>query len=147
AAAVADGPVQVTNVPRRRMAGWQALTVANTAAPAAVSPALNGATSPADTAAPAPSGPASEAAAPAAERPAPAHAAPSGPMLNPKRPRRGMVGWHPLSVAHDARVAAPAAATSAATEQAPAAGSQAAKIPAVVDLPAAAATAPVTEYL
>src|SRR5690625_1274794 len=76
AAAVADGPVQDPHVPRRRMAGWQPLTVANTAAPAAASPALNGTTSPADTGAPAPSAPATEPAAPAAQSPAPAQAAP-----------------------------------------------------------------------
>src|SRR5699024_5896171 len=40
AAAQAAGPVQDANVQRRRMAGWQPLTVANTAAPvAAAAPA------------------------------------------------------------------------------------------------------------
>src|SRR5690625_240740 len=158
AAAVSDGPVQDPNVPRRRMADWQPLTVANTAAPA-VSPAPTGTTSPADTAAPAPSGPASEPAAPAAESPAPAQTAPSGPIQDPNVPRRRMAGWQPLSVAHDAPVAATAAATPAATEQAPAAGTQPAETPAVADQPVAAqpaaaqpaaapvAPAPVTEDL
>src|SRR5690625_1089564 len=110
AAPVADGPVQDPNLPRRRMAGWQPLAVANTAAPVASVPAAQ--TAPA---APEPAASANaEPAAPTVEATAaPAQpAAPAGPIQDPDVPRRRMAGWQPLAVAHDAPVAAPAGARS-----------------------------------
>ena len=140
AAPVADGPVQDPNLPRRRMAGWQPLAVANTAAPVASVPAAQ--TAPA---APEPAASANaEPAAPTVEATAaPAQpAAPAGPIQDPDVPRRRMAGWQPLAVAHDAPVAAPAgAAPSAAQPTAAEAPAAAAEQPA----PAAAQTAPAVE--
>lgn len=107
---VADGPIQDTSVARRRMAGWQPLTVGNSAAPAPSAPIA---------AAPAPSQPpveetgsATPVEAGTAHAAAPvAPAVPSGPIQDPDVPRRRMAGWQPLSVAHDAATAVPAAAS------------------------------------
>jgi len=133
----ADGPIQDPNVARRRMAGWEPLAVANSAAPTATA---------ADAA------PAS--AEPATAEPVGQPAEPTGPIQDPDVPRRRMAGWQPLTVAHDARTAAPAATPAAAATSevsspaaptAPAADAASAAAPAQPQQ--AAVPAPVTEDL
>ncbi|GAA4477465.1 hypothetical protein GCM10023190_17190 [Enteractinococcus fodinae] len=143
AAPVADGPPQDPNVPRRRMAGWQPLTVANTAGPVAPAAAPQAS-------APAPAAESVAQPADAAEQPA-AEPVASGPIQDPNVPRRRMAGWQPLSVARDG---APAAAAPTAAPAAAAQTAAAAETPAVTEqaTPAAAqavpvAPAPVTEDL
>ena len=150
-APVSSGSVQDPAVPRRRMEGWQPLSVANTAAPttaAAVAPnpvAEVPQSTPAESVAQQP-----VATADTEQTVAPAQSAQSsGPIQDPEVPRRRMAGWKPLSVVHDAAQAAPAATsepvsapvvaepeTAVAAAPAPAAASvQAAPAPVTEDLP------------
>ena len=150
---------------KRRMVGWQPLTVENTAAlvpnasvettaakpeaapqPSAASVvAVSAPSQPtvAQSAVPAPSVAATE---PAAAPVQPAVS--SGPIQDPSVPRRRMAGWQPLTVAHDAPVAAPAAAVAPETTAAPSAAPVEASTPAAAQAaPAAVVPAPVTEDL
>ena len=145
-----SGVIQDEHIPRRRMAGWQPLTVANTAAPVA---AAEPPTPVAKTSAPTTPGTPAVAEAKVADAtetmaPAPA-ATPPGPVQDPNVPRRRMAGWQPLTVAHDTAVtsAAVSAAPEEAIEQpvddaaptpatvAPVAAAQAAPAPVTDDLP------------
>ncbi|WP_022870246.1 cytochrome b/b6 domain-containing protein [Yaniella halotolerans] len=152
-APASSGPVQDPAVARRRMAGWQPLTVANTAAPDTVAGA-------------APSSAAEQSVASSAE-PAQTQEAPeqaitgevpaqtvqsSGPIQDPDVPRRRMAGWRPLSVAHDGPPAVVASGTAwpqaGVAESEPVVAAETA--PAQEAVPAGstnAAPAPVTEDL
>src|SRR5699024_237611 len=102
--APAESSVQDAAVRPRRMAGWQPLSVANTAVKA----------SPPE---PAPAEPVVE--EPVLEEPlAETPGTSAGPIQDPDVPRRRMAGWTPLTVAHDAPPVAPApdASWEAATE-------------------------------
>lgn len=147
-APVSSGPVQDPDVSRRRMAGWQPLTVANTAAP--VTAAAVSSTPVAEQPVATPAEPAeeqqivSQPVAALATQPA----QPSGPLQDPDIPRRRMAGWTPLTVAHDA--APTASAASAAPASAPAvAEPETARVAeaAPTQASAQAAPAPVTEDL
>ena len=149
-AAPAQAPaiIQDENVPRRRMAGWQPLTVANTAAPVAAAAAPSPVEQ-APVASPATSVPEPAEVAASAEAVAPA--APSGPIQDPNVPRRRMAGWQPLTVAHDtpatpatAPSAAPAASVTPAASEQPAAAEP---VAAASTAQPQAAPAPVTEDL
>lgn len=100
-----DGPVQDPHIPRRRMAGWEPLAVANTAGPAPATPAPAAAVS--HQAASAEPEAAAVAPEPVAATPAsaPVQPASAGPLQDPSIPRRRMAGWQPLAVAHDAPTA------------------------------------------
>ena len=133
--AAGSGPVQDPEVPRRRMAGWQPLTVANTAAPASVA---------------APAAPAQEVSAEAAPaEPAAQPVTPSGPIQDPNIPRRRMAGWQALSVRHDAPATAPSASAAPSPDAfaTPAAAESPAETAQPVPEVAATAPAPVTEDL
>ncbi|GAA4114940.1 cytochrome b/b6 domain-containing protein [Enteractinococcus coprophilus] len=97
APAQATGPVQDPDVPRRRMAGWQPLTAANTAAPVA---AADPASPPTQTARPT----TTSAPEPADGAMTSQTAAPTGRIQDPNVPRRRLAGWQPLTVAHDTPV-------------------------------------------
>ena len=98
------GPIQDPDVARRRMAGWQPLTVAH-AAPMATPMAATPADSSAGT---------TESSAPAetpspVDQPAAASPAPvAAPPVTEDLPRRRMSGWEPLKVGHPDSVAAAA---------------------------------------
>lgn len=141
APAASTGPVQDTSVQRRRMAGWQPLSVANTAAPGTSAPIASTAEAQAAT-------------APDASVETPQQAAPasSGPVQAPNVPRRRMAGWQPLMVAHDAPTVRPAtSATPAAPvppeEPAPAAETAEAALVATSATAAPTASAPEADGL
>lgn len=150
-APVSSGPVQDPAVPRRRMEGWQPLTVANTAAPATAAAVAPNPVAEVPQSTPAQSV-AQQAVATADTEQTVAPAQPaqsSGPIQDPEVPRRRMAGWKPLSATHDAAQAAPAPTpepvsapavaepdTAVAAAPAPAAASvQAAPVPVTEDLP------------
>lgn len=134
----ATGPVQDSSVQRRRMAGWQPLTVANTAAPV-------GSAAPATAGSPPASADGSPATAPvepaASEQPA-APAASTGPIQDPDIPRRRMAGWQPLEVAHDAPTVRPAASVTPATPVTPEEPAPAAETPETASVATPVASAP-----
>ena len=136
-----SGPVQDPDVPRRRMVGWQPLTVANTAAPR---PAVASA-APAQEV----SDPTHELSEAAPAEPVAQPTVPSGPIQDPSIPRRRMAGWQPLSVAHDAPATAPSSSPAPApvASAAPATAESPAETAQPASKAAAAAPAPVTEDL
>jgi len=138
---VASGPIQDPTVPRRRMAGWQPLSVARDGAPVAAQAAAPAAEAPAA---------AEQSATPAA---AAVQAAPVAPApVTEDLPRRRMDGWEPLKVGHPDAAAAiapqPEAAAAAkptpapVAETAPAAPRRRMGAPAAPEQQAPAATQP-----
>src|SRR5690625_3020990 len=111
-----DGPVRDPHIPRRRMAGWEPLAVANTAGPAPATPA------PAASHQAASAEPEAVAVAPepvaATPAPAPVQPASAGPLQDPSIPRRRIAGWAPLAVPHDAPTPGPELAEATQAPQA-----------------------------
>ena len=95
----ASGPIQDPNVSRRRMVGWQPLSVARDGSPASAPTAAPAATTQAPAAA---EPPAAEQTSPVAARTAPVAPAP----VTEDLPRRRMDGWEPLKVGHPDTAAA-----------------------------------------
>lgn len=132
--AASTGPLQDPDVPRRRMAGWQPLTVAHDtavdAAEAASSAVAAAAEQPLTPSTPEPA----VAAQTAVPQTAPAPVARD-------LPRRRMAGWEPLKVGHPAAVPAVAQAPEPVAEPAAAAGEPVTQRPAPKRMGAPAAPA------
>lgn len=141
-----NGVIQDEHIPRRRMAGWQPLTVANTAAPgAAAAPALTPTAQTFDPTTPSAPAVAETDVAVSSETVAPVPAAaPTGPIQDPNVPRRRMAGWQPLTVAHDTAVT-PAAVSAAPADAIEQPAADAVREPTAPVAAAQAAPAPVTE--